>query len=212
MKKIYCVRHAESEGNVGPIRHDGSSPLSDTGKKQAKIVAKRFKDIVIDKIFASPYERTRHTAEEINAILKKPLEYSESLVEISRPSFMIGKEKDSPEVLKVFDEIEKNFHNLSWKHSDEETFIELKARGLSVLKFLEKQSEKNILLVSHGVFLRMLIACVIFGETLTSEEYWNMFIKTTMDNTGITVFEQTQYRENEKPYWRLITWNDHSHL
>lgn len=212
MKKIYCVRHAESEGNIGPLRHDGSSPLSDTGKKQAKIVANRFKDISIDKIFASPYERTKHTAEEINAILKKPLEYNESLVEISRPSFMIGKEKDSPEVLKAFDEMEKNFHNLAWKHSDEETFVELKARGISVLRFLEKQPEENILLVSHGVFLRMLVACVIFGGSLTSEEYWNMFIKTSMDNTGVTVFEQTKYKENEKPYWKLITWNDHSHL
>lgn len=212
MKTIYCVRHAESEGNISVIRHDATSPLSETGKKQAKLIAKRFENISIDKIFASPYERTKHTAQEINKVLKKPIEFYDSIVEISRPSFMVGKEKDSKEVLEVMDQIRDNFNNPEWRHSDEETFQDLKSRGLKVLKFLEVQPEEKILLVSHGVFLRVIIGCVIFGDSLTSQEFWKLFVGTTIQNTGVTVFEQTKWNPTDKPYWRLITWNDHAHL
>lgn len=211
MKKIYFVRHAESEGNVGPLRQGPSTPLSKRGIKQAEFVAKRFETILIDRILTSPQKRAEHTADEINKVLKKPIEYTDLLFERRRPSVQIGMPKDDPLMLKLDDELNVNFHNAEWRHSDEETFEDLKSRVLTLFAYVETFPEDNILLVSHGIFLRMFTAVVIMGAELTSHQFWNFLLALEPDNAGITVFEQTKYGDYE-PRFRLVTWNDHAHL
>lgn len=211
MKKLYLVRHGESEGNAGILRQGPTSPLSKNGEKQIESVAERFKRISIDKIIASPHVRAKRTAEAINKILNGSIEFSDLLIERKTPSSLFGKHKDDPICLEADEQTYSHFHDIEWRHSDEENFADLKKRVIKLFEYLDKLEEKNILLVTHGVFMKMIAAYTIIGSDLTSQEYWNFYIKLDTSNTGITVLKQAQYK-NEKIRWNILTWNDHAHL
>lgn len=210
MKKIYFVRHGESTGNAGTFRQGPSTPLSELGQKQAEFVARRFKNISIDTIWVSTYERAKQTAEAINKILNKEIEISELLVERIKPTKVEGKEKDDPEALEIDRLTEENFHNPDFKFEDGETFAEMKTRAMNVLQKCVDSTNENILIVTHGIFLRMLCACVILGEELTSHQYWKFYQTLEVENTSVTLFKRAMWRGNEQ--WYLQSWNDSAHL
>ncbi|MEO6536235.1 MAG: histidine phosphatase family protein [Candidatus Paceibacterota bacterium] len=213
MKKLYFVRHAESEGNISAVQQGPDTPLSEQGFEQAMRIAERFRDIGIDRVISSPQTRAKYTAEAISSVIKieKDIEYSELLIERKRPSVVIGMNRNSSEFAAIEDLIRDNFHTLEWKHSDEENFLDLKARAAKLLEYSESLEEENILMVSHGVFITMVTAYSIFGEALTSQEYWTLFAGTEHSNTGITVIKQSKFK-NDPIRWKLLTWNDHAHL
>jgi broad specificity phosphatase PhoE len=210
MKKVYFVRHGESTGNVGDFRQGPDTPLSKEGEAQAKIVAERFRSIEIDKIIVSTYLRAKQTAEYINEILNKETEYSDLLVERIKPSKVVGKRKDDPEATAIDKLHINNFHNPEFKFEDGETFTEMKKRALDLLTHIEKIPEERILCVSHGIFLRMVLACVVYGQKLTSHEYWDFYTNISLGNTGITIFEQSDKDGVLK--WKLKVWGDMAHL
>ncbi len=211
MKKIYLVRHGESEGNIGDLRQGSITPLSESGEAQAQMLTKRFENVNIDKIISSPQVRAKHTAETIDALLNKGIEFSELLIERKRPSSLVGKPKKDPNVLLVDNQIKEHFHDLEWHHSDEENFTDLKNRVIDLFEYIEGQKEESILLVTHGVLMRMIVAYVVMGEKLTSYEYWDFFVTLEVDNASISVLKQSKF-EDEKPRWNIVTWNDVGHL
>ena len=117
----------------------------------------------------------------------------------------------------IYDEVRQNFHLPGYRHSDEENFEDFKKRALSCLEYLEGRSEQHIVVVTHGFFLRILMAAVVFGDELTGEECEHMIRSLLMDNTGVTIV-----RLRDAPYrlptgelgskWELRVWNDHAHL
>lgn len=215
--KIYFVRHGESEGNIGPFIQCSEESLTIKGLRQAETIAKRFKNIPIDIILSSPEERAKKTAEIMSKEINMVLEFSDLLIEFVRPSIFNKKLKNDGEVKKIKKILKNNFHISGWKYSDEENFEDFKKRVLNFLDNLSSRKESNIIVVTHSVFMRMIIAIIIMGRNLTSYEYWNFFISLYLDNTGITILESNDLNNNTEDYidipmWKLITWNDHSHL
>ena len=166
MKTIYFVRHGQSEGNAGEVWVDGTSPLSDAGKEQAQAVAERIVKLPVDLVVSSPMLRTKETAEIIAQRIGKQVAYSDFFVERRHPSFSFGRVRSDPDVMKVYREIRQNFHVSGYRYSDEENFDDFKVRALAGLNYLAERDEKNILVVTHGFFLRILIAAAIFGENM----------------------------------------------
>jgi broad specificity phosphatase PhoE len=208
MKKVYFVRHGQSEGNVGPIRQTADAPLTAKGEEQARFIAKRFSNIEIDKALVSTMKRAQETA---NIILENkdiPVELSDLYVERRRPSEVIGKPKDLPESRKINKEVFENFHVAGYRYSDEENFEDLKDRALQMLENLEEQEEENILVVTHGFILRILMAVVVHGKDLTNHQCLNFIDTFHHENTGITVLG---YDDDKKRWWVWV-WNDHAHL
>jgi broad specificity phosphatase PhoE len=205
---VYFVRHGQSEGNKNNIHHVPETPLSEKGVEQAKTIAKRLKKIHFDLIYASPMTRAAKTAEIINETLNIPIEYWKGLAECGSPSEIRGKSVDDPEVVKIKSLISQNYHKSDWKYSDEETFNELNERIEGVLDHLEKHHNgESILCVSHSAFIESIVAKMLLDEELTPETLSKMKKHMYMENTGITICEQTgEYG------WTLKTWSDTTHL
>lgn len=73
--KIYIIRHGEKiEGE--------NMPLTEKGKKQAKLVAKRLKKLSIRKMYSSDLKRCKETAEIIKKQIKIPIIFEKSLREV----------------------------------------------------------------------------------------------------------------------------------
>jgi broad specificity phosphatase PhoE len=210
MKKIYFVRHGESEGNVSSVRQTVTASLTEKGRSQANFVSERCVKLPVEVVVSSTMNRAKETAEIISQRTSQTVDYSDLFVERRRASVVLGKPKDDPVALEIDREIKANFSQPGWRLADEENFDDLKDRALAALDYLVKRPEENILVVTHGFFLRIIMATVVFGNSLTGEQCDRFIYSLHMENTGITVLG---YDENRKsnPWW-LWTWNDHSHL
>lgn len=181
--------------------------LSEYGVEQARALAKRFKDVNIDVILSSPYERAKATAELIMEEVQAPVEYTDLLKEFGGPRVTEGRPKDDPEVLKINKILSEKRVDPHWRYSDEETYHELVLRADSALTSLVVRDEEHVLCVSHGLFLRVMLAVMLFGaDGMTREDLLRLMGFITISNTGVTVCEV----HNGK--WRLVTLNDLTHL
>ena len=205
---IYFVRHGESEGNKGGFHHHPETPLSETGIKQAEVLAKRLSGTHFDKIYSSTQFRTKQTAEIINKDTKAPIEFWDELVEMRTPTEIHGKKIDDIEVVRIKNIIHENDPKGDFKYSNEETPNEIIARAGRVLEHLEtKHMDGTILCITHCTFIKAIVARVIFGSELTPQLFLKMRDRTWIRNTGITICEKS-----EKYGWTLNTWNDVNHL
>lgn len=213
MKTVYFVRHGESEANATRIRQGSGSHLTKKGLEQSRFLGKRLAALPIDVIISSTHTRALETAEEIRKIINKKIEKSELLVERRQPSETVGKLLDAPETLRIAEEIKKNrLKDESYKYADEESFFEIKQRASEAIRTLEKHTAEHILVVTHGFFLRYIMAVMILGEELSVTEFskFSHFLYTT--NTGITVCTFEPEKHVPTKGWALMTWNDYTHL
>lgn len=213
MKKIfYFVRHGESIMNAKGLRQGPDGSLSENGVEQAHITGERLNKRPIETIIASPYERTKETAEIIAEHIKKPLEYSQLLFERRNPSEIIGKSIKDPEIEKIIDIIDKSYHSDDFRYSDEENFQDLKDRAKKLLDFLSARPEKCLLVVTHGIFLKMVVAYIVEGEKLTADLYNKLSYLNTSNNASITICEYNSgfFVSKSKKGWKLVVWDDYA--
>lgn len=207
--KIYFVRHGESELNAVGIHQFSHTPLSKTGEIQAKMIAKRFESIKIDKTLSSDYRRAQQTAEIICKHNNFLLEIEENLREKRWPTEFMGRQRNSSELITIKKLIQKNAHNPMWHYTDEENLYDVEIRAENCLKIFRdevKNGVENLLIVSHGTFIRTLILKMMLGTNIENNIYYSFREFMVMNNTGITIVSL----ENE--IWKLLTWNDYAHL
>ena len=209
MKRIYIVRHGQTEANKKFIAQGPDEKLSEEGVNQAKAVAMRAAALPLDTLISSPYQRTLDTAEEISKQTGLKIQTCDLFHEILRPSSMLGAHKDSEEYANFLKEEWSNYTNPSWRYEDAENFADITTRAAKAIEFLDSLEGENILVVSHGHFMRLLTAYVIMGGRLEGAEWAKMNLAYFMNNTGITVFEK---RDSDRFPWKLICWNDHAHF
>lgn len=210
-KVVYFIRHGESVGNAAGVfqTHDGG--LSPEGEQQARALAKRFRDISVDVILASTMARARQTAEAIHATTGKPVEFSGLLIEVLNPSEIRGKPHVDAHAWEIRKSIRLEDHEPTWRYSDEENFSDRIERAGSVVEILLGRPEKHIVVVSHGTFLRTLLAYMALGKDMTPSEYIKFLIFFHKFNTGISVCNYVKDDFGEFR-WMLMHWNDVAHL
>lgn len=208
-KIVYFVRHGETESNVQNIRQGSKGSLTEKGKTQALATARRFPkrkgrpQIII----SSPYERTKETAEIIAKELKLRIKYSDLLVERRNPSEIIGHSGQEEHVRKIIDRIDKSYHADDLRYSDEENFVDLKERAKKLLTYIARIRKKRIIMVTHGIFLKMVISYMLHGNSLTASEYNNLSYFNPINNASMAICSYTThwFKKNE---WKLIVWDD----
>ena len=214
MKTIYFVRHGESESNATRTMRGPGAPLTDKGIQQAELVAERFRAIAYDLVVSSSYPRALDTARAIARIHKQEPIICEHIHERIHPSCHIGKAVDDPQKRSIErTEIERWASGDDGKHSDEETFADLRTRAARAQAWLEARPEERIVAVTHGTFLRLFQAHLLFGNALTPDIFVRFVFGLKTANTGITMYEV--HDELKFPWdirWKLRTWMDIAHL
>lgn len=206
-KTVYFVRHGESLGNVSLYKAGIDPDLTERGEEQALLVAERFASVSIDIIIASPLIRAKKTGEQIAIKTKAQIIIDEMVAEWRIPEKMVGVLKS--ECPKMTEMIDDDFAQ-NGIFPGGESFSELKSRALTLIKVLETRTEENILIASHDVFLHMFASCVLFGEQLTHTEFSLLYERLKATNTGITIFNFNPKQPLNS--WKLITWNDSTHI
>jgi broad specificity phosphatase PhoE len=208
-KLIYFVRHGESELNAKGVRQGPEGSLSQKGVAQVTATAKRFpkEKGKPEVIIASPYQRTKETAAIIANELNMPVEYCDLLVERRNPSEIVGHKGEEHDVRFIVDQIDKSYHDDTLRYSDEENFIDLKERARNLLYYITERKEERIIMVTHGIFLKMVVAYMIHGEKLTASIYNTLSYLNPINNAGMTICQYLPHWFTEDE-WKIITWND----
>jgi phosphoserine phosphatase len=204
--KLYLVRHGESDGNANRIHQDAQVPLSPRGLQEARVLAERLCDVPIDTIISSPFQRALQTATVIGEVLNRPVQTCALFVEVKRPTEIEGRPMEDPRVVAIKNRILDNWHDRDWRHSDEETFFDLRSRAIEALEFIAGRESPHMLIVTHGQFMRLLVSVMAFGQTLEADVFRQLQTFLTMSNSALT---RCELRRGQ---WQLITWNDRSHL
>ena len=206
--KIYIVRHGESYSNTqGRIVSTTDLPLTERGIKQAEAVRKYLERIVngdFHHIYTSPLIRAKQTMEIIcgnNINHQNVIDICGELVEMN-----LGKMEGLTwgESAELYPDID-TAGGLSNAHMpDGERFEDVVERCDHFIqyKLLPLNSMGNVLIVSHGITIRVLINCLL-GKAGFNVNYINW-----PDNTAISQIDV----HPETGAKTLIRLNDRVHL
>lgn len=209
IKRFYIVRHGRTILNAERIRQGAAGGLDEAGKRQAHAAGAYLRDAHIEKIIASPFERTKETAAIIDTYLKVPVTYSYLLMERRNPSEIIGKSAEDPKVEQIVDQIDLSYHDDNYRFSDEENFADLKRRAKYCLKFLGNQRGRNICVVTHSIFLKMLLSFLLYRRKLHAPDYVKLAFFNPADNGGITICEYRPWKFFSKTRgWSVVAYNE----
>ena len=175
---IILIRHGESKQNAGLEKENFDSSLTKKGIKQAEALGRKLKKEKISKIYTSNLMRAKQTAQIISKINNTSnIKYLEGLNEYP------GKHLRQ-----------------RWRWFFNKRLKELKKLIKEISK--EKEKDKTILIVAHGITNRILLG--YFLEIPLKKQL--LFFK--QHNTGVSVIHWSKLYKN----WSLESMNDISHL
>lgn len=93
---------------------------------------------------------------------------------------------------------------------DGENFDDLMARAKKAIDFLTFRAEPTLVVVTHGFFMRTILAKILLDDSMTPENFKNFQWRSLGDNTGISAIKYM--RKGEDARWRSWIHNDHAHL
>jgi len=199
MKRIYLIRHAQSEYNEkGIFQGRLDSDLTPLGFVQSRLLVSRFKKEKPQVIFTSPQRRAYKTALTLSDILQVPLIVEERIREMS---FGVLEGRHFWTMFEENKDMILNWLKDPVKHPlpTQEDIKEFEKRVSSFLEDLKRRKEEVIAVVGHGGSLHGLI-CLALGFGL--ERMWHIH----MDNTGVSLLEY----DGERFYLKEL--NDTCHL
>lgn len=167
MKKLYFVRHGESEFNRSGIWAGSSdTPLTELGHQQAKQAGKHLKKqgLAFDVIISSPLERAHHTAKHIAT----EIDYPHEAIVIAPQSVERSFGELEGNITRMLETNYFNDETAVDNYKDVEKLQDMQKRAKDFLAYLDAMPHNTILVVGHGAFARALRRA-INNEPLTEK-------------------------------------------
>lgn len=187
MKKIFLVRHGESQWNVlKKIQGQQDVPLTNRGIKQANLIGNRLVHERIDRIYSSDLKRAYDTAEIIGKRLSLNVIPTKEFREIDF-GIWEGMSNDKMHI-EYYNEL------CLWRKEPErlkvegaESLRELQLRAMAAVnKIINNEVGDNILIVSHSATLKT----IILGLLNMDLAY---FKNLTLGNVSLSIVEDRDY-------------------
>lgn len=181
--KLYITRHGTTEWNLEKrLQGWADSPLTEDGRNRAIKLGNSLKDIDFDMIYTSPQERALNTAKLISRNKNTEIKVHNGLKELRYGSwqgmYISDIEKDYPE----------DYHSYindpeQYMPEDGESMVDLFQRLNLFLEEISTMNYQNILIVSHGITIKAIIAII---KELSWQEFASLEIYT---GTALNVCE-----------------------
>lgn len=182
--RVTFVRHGEAEGNVGRFFHGHyDSNLTDNGRTQAQLVAKRLEGEHFDVLYSSDLRRTMDTAAPIANSHGLDIHPIPALREIHGGKWENERWEDLPTLFPTSYQHWLNEPDLLVM-PDGESMIQFQKRLKTAVEAIVTANQgKHICIVTHGTAIKVLL-CTYWDKGLAElpDLPWQ-------DNTAITVVE-----------------------
>jgi len=124
------------------------------------------------------------------------------------PTEVIGKPMSDPAIRHITEQIDLMFHDDAYRFSDEENFVDLKKRARKALRYLARQHHKRVVVVTHGIFLKMLIAYLLYRNDLHAPDWVKLSFFSPADNAAITLCAYYPLRRFGRTRgWEVLSYN-----
>lgn len=207
MTKVYLIRHGKTEWNL-QSRYQGAhgdSPLLVSSYHEIAQLAKSLESVPIAHVYASPLKRARVTAQKLIDHLNRPIPLT---IDSRLREFNLGKMEGMhfADVEAKWPEALHNFRHHPDMYDAEliesESFQEVIDRvGSAIKEFCRLNSDKNIVVVSHGAALNATINALV-GTPMA-----HLKDRGGLSNTSTTILQTT-----DAEHFQLEQWNDTSYL
>lgn len=154
MKNIYVVRHCKAEGQAA------DAPLTATGAKQAQKLAEFLANKNIDYIVSSPYERAYRSINPLAEKLGMEIVLEDRLME------RVLSGQNNPEWREM---LLKTYVDLDLCYEGGESSRTAMNRAISVVMEVLNSGHKNVVIVSHGNLISLLLKH--FDEQIGFDEW-----------------------------------------
>ncbi|XEC96637.1 histidine phosphatase family protein [Paenibacillus tarimensis] len=142
MKTIYLVRHCKASGQAP------NAPLTEEGREDSIRLADFFKDKEIDFIISSPFVRTVDTIQPFAEATGMEIILDERLTERVLSSVNLDE---------WMSKLEETYEDLDLKFEGGESSNKAMRRGIGLLEELYERPESNMIVVTHGALLSLII-------------------------------------------------------
>ena len=186
--KLYVVRHGQTEENAsGIVQGHNHGTLSSLGIEQSKLLATRLREIQFDAIYTSDLRRALETAQSIAQFQHTRVEQNVLLRERNGGVF-----QGRPLAELGLAEQQSGLSKADFTPPNGESYRDLQARVILFLNGLKVHDQhETLLIVSHGRWIRMLLALAMnleIGESLSIKQLNTCVNLLSYDrNSGFTV-------------------------
>lgn len=161
---LYFVRHGETEYNRKRIVQGGGidSVLNDTGRHQAAALARRLASTAFDAVYSSPLRRARQTASILAEPHDAPRHEHAGLAEMAWGVFEGRAPSDDRDdaLQAIYAEWQAGVFDRPVEGG--ESILDVQRRGVDATRhILDAHAGQTVLVVSHGRFLRVLLATLL---------------------------------------------------
>lgn len=158
---LYLLRHGKTDWDISSrILGWKDIPLSPSGISQAHFAAENLKSHFIETIYASDLKRAKKTADIISASLDVPVHYTKRLREMNFGKAegvkLTDLEAKFSYIYHAFNDI-KNPERYAISYPEGETIGDVQQRFVKFIHRLSEDGRENVLLVTHGMLLRIFI-------------------------------------------------------
>lgn len=168
--RFFFVRHGETDYNRSGVMQGGGvdSLLNATGRQQAKHLAERLREVPFDALYTSPLQRARETAD----ILAEPHEPVPRVVldDLREMGWgVLEGEPPSPEREAALRTVKSSWREGNFGRAVDggESILDVQRRAKHAARQLVKHEPgATVLVVTHGRYLRVLLATVLDGHSL----------------------------------------------
>lgn len=168
MKKIYLIRHAQSESNAGQVvRPNADINITELGKEQALELADWLQAHInepIDDIFVSQFVRTQQTAEPFLGKYARTHTLMDELHEFDYLDFDNIKDLAFADIKNMSDD----FWTKTPDHQDSErtdSFANFVKRVQNVRAMFDRLPDGTYVVFTHGMWIGMLIWQLLLGDS-----------------------------------------------
>jgi len=195
--KLILVRHSESTWNkLKKVQGIRNPKLSEKGKRQSQLLAKRFKGMRFDAVYSSQLNRAYETAE---IVTNSDICILEDLQEIK---LGVWEGKTINQVNKEYKELYEKWYKepVEVKIPGGETILEFKNRIIKAFDRIKAQHPyQEVLVVTHGGVISVYLAHLL---EMNLNKVWSIMVK----NSSITILSFY----GDTPY--VLLFNDTCHL
>lgn len=177
MKRLFLVRHGESQGNVDNTVYDTvpdhKIDLTEKGIQDAKDAAQKIKELIGDKrflslymdVYESPYRRAKRTSE----VIRKELFEESEVFPANVYEHPLIRERHWGELRKILRSPAKNdqnYFNFFYRPNGGESLADANQRAVIFHQWMvNHHKNENVLVVSHGEFIKTYLMHIL-GWTL----------------------------------------------
>lgn len=194
MKRLYLIRHGESESNAGErTEAPHSTGITTRGHQQARVLAEGWDQGAPQLIVTSPFVRTKHTA----APFIKRYNYARKEEwPVQEFTQLCPSEWRGTTHAERMPKVESYWKKADPRYCDgpgAESFLELFERVGDMLRKAAQVEEENIVIFTHGTFTQAAMWHVLVdGKRPSTSDAMERFFKfsqlVSIDNTAVVPF------------------------